>query len=320
MAHRIWTPPRPSAIEVVAGAGAGAAGQAAAPVVRAALRSGLQTMFAERAEGSDVEAEPVAPGDEGWFGPGSVTWRVHADTSMFVGGIAALAFQALHPLAMAGVSDHSDFNIDPLGRLRRTASFVGVTAYGTTEQAEAACAMVRAVHDTVEGHTPDGRPYRANDPELLDWVHITEFGTFAAAQRRYGAEPISDVDLDRYVGEVARIAVELGDPTPPTTWAELDASLQHHRPMLAVGAQARRAMAFLEDPPLTGAARTLWPVLFRGAMACLPPWATALWGIDRPTMAERSACRAAVRALGALLGRPPGVQAATERVALSASA
>lgn len=309
----------PSAVELVAGAGAGAAGQAAAPVVRAALRSGLQAMFRDPQAGAG-EPGPVGPGDAGWFGPGSVTWRVHADTSMFVGGIAALAFQSLHPLAMAGVTDHSDFNVDPLGRLRRTAGFVGTTAYGTSEQAAQACAVVRRVHDSVSGHTPDGRPYAANDPDLLDWVHVTEFATFAAAHRRYGGAPMSDAELDRYVAEVARVAVELGDPEPPRSWGELDAHLQHHRPVLAVGAQARRAMSFLEAPPLGAPARALWPTLFRGAMACLPPWATDLWGIERPSMAERAACRALVRALGALLGRPPGVQAATERVALSASA
>lgn len=319
MTHRIWTPPVPSPLEIVAGAGAGVAGQAAAPIARMALRAGLQSLF--RAGDTDTDdADVPATGDAGWFGPDSVTWRVHADTSMFVGGIAALAFQALHPLAMAGVSDHSGFSSDPLGRLRRTAGFVGTTAYGTSDDAATACAMVRAVHDTVVGETPDGRAYRANDPELLDWVHITEFGTFAAAQRRYGAEPIDDTELDRYVDEVARIAIELGDPTPPRSWAQLDEHLERHRPMLAVGEQARQAMAFLEDPPLSGPVRSVWPTLFRGAMGCLPPWTTALWGVERPSTADRAACRAAVRALGALLGRPPGVAAARARIADSPAA
>ena len=311
-AHRPWKPPVPSPLELVAGAGAGVAGQAAAPVVRAALRSGLRSMFRD----PDAAEEPAdaVPGDAGWFGPDSVTWRVHADTSMFVGGIAALAFQALHPLAMAGVSDHSEFDVDPLGRLRRTASFVGTTAYGTSDEAAAACAMVRAVHDSVTGRTPDGRPYSANDPELLDWVHVTEFATFAAAHRRYGARPMSDDELDRYVDEVATVAIELGDPEPPRSWAALDEHLERHRPMLAIGTQARRAMRFLEAPPLATPATALWPTLFRGAMACLPPWATELWGVERPSTAERAACRAAVRALGALLGRPPGVATAEARV------
>jgi len=312
MPHEPWIPPLPAPAELAAGAGAGAAGRAIAPVARQVLRSGLASMF----RGDGGEPGPPPAGDAGWFGPGSVTWRVHADASMFVAGIAALALQALHPLAMAGVADHSDFSHDPLGRLRRTASFVGVTTYGTSADAAAACAAVRAVHGVVTGHTPDGRPYAANDPELLDWVHVAEFGTFAAAHRRYGARPMSRGELDRYVAEVARIAVELGDPAPPRSWGELDVHLEHHRTMVAVGAQARAAWRFLEDPPLPAPVRAAWPVLFRGAMACLPPWATELWGVSRPSMAERAACRAAVRSFGAVLGTPPGlVHAATRAVA-----
>lgn len=318
MSHRVWMPPTPTPAEHLAGAGAGAAAQLAAPLVRTALRSGLRQMFVGR-DGHAGDATDVPDGDAGWFGPGSVTWRVHADTSMFIGGIAALAFQALHPLAMAGVSDHSDFGVDPLGRLRRTAGFVGTTAYGTSEEAAEVCAVIRRVHDRITGHAPDGRPYAANDPELLDWVHITEFGAFASAHRRYGAVPMSDDELDRYVAEVARVAVELGDPDPPRSWADLDQHLEHHRPMTAVGAQARVALDFLNDPPLPAGAKALWPILFKGAMGCLPPWATTLWGVERPNVAERAACRVAVRTLGSLLGRPPGVQRAEQRVLATAS-
>ncbi len=317
MAHQAWIPPLPSPAELVVGTGAGAAGRLAAPVARAALRGGLRSMFRD----PDPDAVTAAPvtGDPGWFGPDSVVWRVHADTSMFVAGIAALAFQALHPLAMAGVADHSDFSQDPMGRLRRTAGFVGVTAYGTSAEAAAACAMVRAVHDSVVGHAPDGRPYSANDPDLLDWVHVTEFGVFAAANRRYSARPMDRDELDAYVGQVARIALELGDPAPPRTWLQLDAHLEQHRPMTTVGEQARQAWHFLEDPPLPAAVRAVWPVLFRGALACLPPWATDLWGVSRPSVAERAACRAAVRSLGAVLGTPPGLVDATSRALAPAS-
>lgn len=318
MAHRPWIPPQPTPAELVLGAGAGAAGRVIAPVARQVLRSGLRSMFQD--PGATDDGPTLAtPGDAGWFGPGSVTWGVHADASMFVAGIAALAFQSLHPLAMAGVSDHSDFGRDPIGRLRRTAGFVGITAYGTSADAERACAVVRRVHERVVGHAPDGRPYRADDPELLDWVHVTEFGTFAAANRRYGANPMDLGELDRYVDEVSRVAVALGDRQPPRSWLELDEHLERHRPVTAVGSQARAAWRFLEDPPLPAPVRAAWPVLFRGAMACLPPWATELWGVSRPTTAERAACRAAVRSLGAVLGTPPGLVDATSRALAAAS-
>ncbi|MCA1653450.1 MAG: DUF2236 domain-containing protein, partial [Sphingomonadales bacterium] len=70
--------------------------------------------------------------------PGSVAWRVHGDVAtMMVGGVAALLLQMLHPAALAGVLDHSDFEGDMLGRLRRTARFIAVTTYADRNAAEA---------------------------------------------------------------------------------------------------------------------------------------------------------------------------------------
>jgi uncharacterized protein (DUF2236 family) len=283
-------------------------------VAQAAVQNGIAKVFRGGDRPPADAARPVvATGEQGWFGVDSITWRVHADSSMFVGGIAALMLQALHPRAMAGVADHSDFRTDPFGRLRRTAAFVGATAYGTAEEASRACAAVRRVHRKVAGTTPDGRPYSADEPELLDWVHVAEFATFAAAHRRFGADPLSATELDRYIGEVARVARELGDPSPPGSWAELDAALGRHRPQLAVGEQARRAWRFLEEVRLPGPVVPAYRVLFAGAVACLPPWACRLWGVRSPSTVEVAACRALVRGLGALLGEPPGLHAARAR-------
>jgi uncharacterized protein (DUF2236 family) len=105
--------------------------------------------------------------DTGLFGPDSVTWRIHQDTSMLVGGLRALFLQTMHPLAMAGVADHSNYREDAMGRLARTSAYVGVTTFGTSDDAMEAIAQVRRVHEHVVGVTPDGRPYAANDPHLL---------------------------------------------------------------------------------------------------------------------------------------------------------
>jgi uncharacterized protein (DUF2236 family) len=319
----LWLPPVAGAAETAAGFLAGAAGRASAPLMRPAVLSGLHRIFRGGAE-APVPAARLRL-DDGWFGPGTVTWRVHADAAMFVGALAALAFQALHPLAMAGVAAHSDFREDPLGRLRRTAAFVGATVYGTSAEAERACDSVRRVHARVHGDAPDGRAYSAEDPELVDWVHVTEFAAFAAANRRFGAEPMTDGELDRYVAEVARLAVELGDPAPPRSWAELDASLEGHRPKLCVNEQSRAAWRFLETahrvvaPPV----RPAYQLLFAGAVACLPPWARRLWGVHRPSTRELAACRALVRGLGAVMGdpgRPAGAQASRSRTESMVSA
>ena len=307
-----WIPPTPNAVEDALGLGAGMAGRVVAPVAQDAVLGAMARLFrGDRWADTVFDDEPA--GEAGWFGPQSTTWRVHADTAMFVGGIAALMLQALHPRAMAGVADHSDFGTDPLGRLRRTAAFVGATAYGTADEAERACATVRRVHRKVVGFTPDGRPYAAVEPELLDWVHVAEFATFAAAHRRFGADPMTPAELDSYVSEVARIAVEIGDPAPPRSWVELDAALERHRPQLAVGEQARQAWRFLDEARLAPPVMPAYRLLFAGAVACLPPWARDLWAVRSPSVVEIAACRALVRGVGAVMGESQRLNAARSR-------
>jgi uncharacterized protein (DUF2236 family) len=135
-------------------------------------------------------------GAPGLFAPDSPVWTVHGDLAMFVGGIRALFVQTMHPLAMAGVEEHSDYRRDPLGRLARTGAFIGMTTFGSEEQARRAVDRVRSVHRHVVGTAPDGRPYRADDPELLTWVHAAEVGSFLEAYQRYGAGRLTDAEAD----------------------------------------------------------------------------------------------------------------------------
>jgi uncharacterized protein (DUF2236 family) len=143
--------------------------------------------------------------DEAYFPPGSITRQIHADLpSMLIGGIAALLFQMLHPLAMAGVAEFSNYRRDPLGRLERTAAFLGTTTFGSRDEAGAAIARVRAVHERVAGTAPDGRRYSAGDPGLIAWVHADEIRSFLNASSAYGPRPLTSDDQDRYVDEMAR--------------------------------------------------------------------------------------------------------------------
>ena len=145
------------------------------------------------------DLEPLP--DPGLFGPDSVTWRVHADPSMALAGLRALLLQAVHPLAMAGVAQHSDFRRDPWGRLFRTAEYVGVTTFGTTEQARRAGAKVRGIHGRLVGIEPEsGTAYRVNDPALLRWVHCCEAESFLSTALRCGLR-LSAADQDRYYAE-----------------------------------------------------------------------------------------------------------------------
>jgi uncharacterized protein (DUF2236 family) len=285
--------------------------------LRDVAASGLRSMLASPSA-PPVEHYEQPAGDPGWFGPGSMTWRVHGDRSMFVGGIRALLLQTMHPLAMAGVADHSDYRSDPLGRLQRTGAFIGATTFGGTEQAEQAVAMVRAVHRSVAGHAPDGRPYAAQDPDLLTWVHAAEVGSFLAAQRRYGAVPLGDDEADRYLDEVARVALELGAAEVPRSRAELRAYFRRVRPELRVGRQARDAVRWLMAPPLPLPARGPYAVLFGAAVGLLPrsaQWSLRLWS---PPVVDPLVVRPATTALLAAVGWAtpvnPALAAARRRV------
>ena len=227
--------------------------------------------------GSDAPTRAVelfeAPGPR-WFADDAPIRRVHADASMFIGGLRALLLQSLHPLAMAGVAEHSDYRDDPWGRLQRTADFLAATTYGPVDEAERAIERVRRVHAHVRGVAPDGREYSAGDPHLLRWVHLAEIDSFLAAHDRYGAERLTDAERDRYVAEVGVIAGALGVPAPPETVRGVRDQLRSYRHELHGTPAAREAARYLlVQPPLPLAARPAYGLIAAAAVALLPRWA-----------------------------------------------
>lgn len=250
-----------------------------------------------------------APGER-WFGDDAVIRRVHTDSAMFVGGMRALLLQSLHPLAMAGVAEHSDYRHDPWGRLQRTADFLAATTFGPESEAERAVARVRAVHEHVQGVAADGRPYRANDPHLLRWVHLAELESFLVAYRRYGAEPMSARDADAYVADMARVASELGVPAPPRSVTGLRDQLRLYRGELRGTPEARQAARYLLlQPPMHPAARAPYAVLSAAAVSLLPRWARRPlrlpWLPVFEAVAVRPAGDALTRTLRWALAEPP---------------
>jgi uncharacterized protein (DUF2236 family) len=210
------------------------------------------------------------PGER-WFPEGAEIRQVHGDASMFVGGIRALLLQSLHPLAMAGVADHSGFKGDPWGRLQRTSHFLAVTTFGPASDAESMVAAVRRVHESVAGTAPDGRPYAASDPHLLRWVHVAEVDSFLTAHQRYGARPLDQAGRDAYVAQTARVAEALGAVGPPRSAHELAEQLEEFRPELAATPAAREAARFLLlTPPLPVVARPPYLALAAAAVGLLP--------------------------------------------------
>jgi uncharacterized protein (DUF2236 family) len=238
------------------------------------VRAWLATRVRERVVGDDAPARAVelfeAPGPR-WFADDAPIRRVHADAAMFIGGLRALLLQSLHPLAMAGVAQHSDYLADPWGRLQRTADFLAATTYGPATEAERAVAVVRSVHERVRGVAPDGRPYAANDPHLLRWVHLAEIDSFLAAHDRYGAEPLSDDERDAYVRDAAVIARALGVPAPPESVTALRDQLRSYRSELRGTKEARDAAQYLlVRPPMPVAARPAYLLIAGAAVALLP--------------------------------------------------
>lgn len=246
------------------------------PTTPDALRTRLGLLIRDRVVGDDAEAKRAAlfdaPGER-WFADDAAIREVHADAAMFVGGLRALLLQSLHPLAMAGVAQHSDYRADPWGRLQRTADFLAATTFGPADVAEHAVARVRDVHRRVRGRAADGRPYSAGDPHLLRWVHVCEVDSFLAAHQRYGATPLSPERADEYVAQTAVVAERLGVNHPPVTVAELAREIVDFRPELGSTPEARAAARFLlVEPPLPLPARPAYGVLAAAAVGLLPAW------------------------------------------------
>ena len=229
-------------------------------------------------------APPVVRRGDGLFGPESVTWRVHGDvTSMMVGGISSLLLQMLHPGVLAGVWDHSNFRTDMHGRLRRTARFIALTTYGGRDEANAAIDRVRAIHARVGGQLPDGTAYKADDPELLAWVHVTETTSFLAGWRRYAEPRMSMADQDRYFAEMAVLGEALGAADVPRSRRAAQALIDAMRPQLSVDARTREVAELVLNAPVhRPAAEPLLRLTMQAAIDLLPGWAQRVHGLGTP--------------------------------------
>lgn len=248
-----------------------------------------------RGGGGHVEYDYPA-GDPGLFGPESATWRVHADfPGMLAGGLAALMLQTLHPLALAGVWDHSNFREDLVGRLRRTTSFVSGTTYAPRDEANKLIDRVKAIHAKVQGVAEDGRPYAADDPHLLTWVHVTEAHSFLQGYRHYSHRRLPPGAADRYYDETRRVAEALGARDVPASESDVVEYFRAVRNELAFTARSREVLEVLSrvrlPVPVAGLSRD---VFLQAGAALLPDWADLL--LQR-TPLQRGQARLAARAL-----------------------
>lgn len=236
------------------------------------------------------------PGDPGLFGPESAAWRIHGDfTCMLIGGISALLLQALHPLALAGVWDHSNFREDMLGRLRRTGQFISATTYGSHADAERLIERVRHIHQHIRGQAADGRPYSADDPALLTWVHVAEVSSFLKSHLRYLDPALPDAERDRYFDEIALVAERLGATDVPRSRAAVDSYLESIRPQLRCDERSREIVrVLLAAPAPSRLAEPFGRLMMQAGIDLLPDWAAEMLELHQsPT--QRQLIRAGVR-------------------------
>jgi uncharacterized protein (DUF2236 family) len=222
--------------------------------------------------------------------------------SMLVGGLGSLFFQMLHPLAMAGVADHSRYQEDPLGRLLSTANFISATTFGSRDSAQAAINRVLMVHEFVHGVADDGRPYDANDPRLLLWVHCAEIYMFLQAFRRFGSRRLSDDEADRYVAEMAPLAEALGVVRAPRTVGELEAGLLSFRGELRLSAAGEQARDFIAYGLMESRTqRAVYRLMVLGAWSLLPRYAQEQLGVRRSPLLDHLFVRPATSLLCAVM-------------------
>jgi uncharacterized protein (DUF2236 family) len=199
---------------------------------------------------------------------------------MMAGGIAALLLQMLHPQALGGVWDHSDVHEDMLGRLRRTARFIAVTTYGDRGAAEAAIAKVKRIHEQVSGTLPDGRPYRADNPHLLAWVHVAGAMMFLEGWRRYGEPAMSRSDQNRYFAEAGVVGRMLGADPVPNTRADAERLIRDFRHELSASTRSREFRDLVTNAkPGSFGETAVHKLLMVAAIDLLPPWARTMHGL-----------------------------------------
>jgi uncharacterized protein (DUF2236 family) len=245
---------------------------------------------------SSLEDFRAPAGDKGLFGPDSMAWRVHAHfTSMMVGGLSSLIIQALHPRALAAVWDHSNFRQNLKSRLGRTAYFVAATTYGGEALAMESIRRVNAIHAGIRGHDQEGRPYVANDPDLVRWVHLVEVTSFLSAYQHLSVVPLSHRACDQYIAEMTQVGHLLGAVDLPQDWTATHSALLDYHAVLKFDDRAKEILRVVEAYPVQGVDKPIMALVLQSAMDIMPAWALTLIHRDAGCLAGQTARRCALQ-------------------------
>ncbi|HEY4343583.1 MAG TPA: oxygenase MpaB family protein [Parvibaculum sp.] len=242
-------------------------------------------------------------GDPGLSGPGSVTWRVYNNpVGLAVGGIAAVILELAEPAVRAGVWDHSTFKVDPIKRMENTGLAAMAVTYGPKKAAQMTFDRVTRMHQRVTGTTHEGVPYRAMDPKLLTWVHVTAAWGFLNAHIRYVEPEMSRADQDRYYAEGEIVGKGFGAQWVPTTADEIDAYMKEMLPKLYVNDTVPAFLKLVGDAsPFGPLGRPFQRLFAQAAIDLLTPEMQAVSGVY-VTSKLGALLRPTVRGLAKLAG------------------
>jgi uncharacterized protein (DUF2236 family) len=154
--------------------------------------------------------------DFGYYGPGSMTWKIGGEWAVLLGGTRAVLMQIAHPLVALGVSEHSSYMTDAFGRAERTFLRGEEMAFGSRRLARRSAHIVNNLHKHVHGQLPmnvgqfsQDTPYDARDPQLLLWVHATLIDTVLLAYQIF-VGPLTHAEEEQYYQESKDLVWLLG--------------------------------------------------------------------------------------------------------------
>jgi len=246
-------------------------------LVRSGLEAATRALFDLGDQSSSDFLRPT--GEAALVSPDSVSWRVFKNPlSLFVGGVAAVIMELAEPRVRTGVWEHTTFRVDPVRRLRRTGLAAMITIYGARSTAEAMIARVHRMHDRIAGSTPAGKPYRANDPELLNWVQSTAAYGFLQAYHEY-VRPLSDAERDHFYAE-GTLAASLYGASAATSEAALEMQFNTMANQLERSDILFEFLSIMRSAPILPLPlRPVQPLLIRAAIDLTPQWLRKIVGL-----------------------------------------
>jgi uncharacterized protein (DUF2236 family) len=262
--------------------------------------------------------------DSGFYGPESDVWKVHGSLATLIGGVRALLMQAAYPAALAGVSQHSAYDTDPLGRLERTTRWLTITSFGSTEAIAKEARRVNALHGKVEGEYLDSshqaQRYQASQSRHLLWVHCAFTDSFLVAYRELGRD--EDRSVKNYVQEWAKSAEPLGLTDAPQSDEQLSEVLDEflNNEIGEIDA-TRRIVHFIIHPPFSKAAMPFYRILCNAAISTMDPRVLSALGLKEKSRIWLKVVKPLLSILQLLLGNEsPSQGIARERIARLTSA